>query len=148
MDAKELRKQLDTIAQEEYGKICDKYPVYGGRVSGIHIEAFSILNTPLLGIEYWHRDNGSGYCFSTKTIKLDSYKHNQYRYFNTMEELENFIKKTKIKCFKNIFDFTIEESYGGWGDVNQLPDYILNQIEIPVLLKKTTIINYSNKVAF
>ena len=74
MDAKELRKQLDTIAREEYGKICDQYPVYGGRVSGVHVDAFSILNTPLFGIQYWHGDDGSGYSFLTKVFKLHSYK--------------------------------------------------------------------------
>lgn len=61
MDASKQKERLKTIAENEYRKICEQYPINAVEESEYNIEAFSILNTPKLGISYWHGPDGSGF---------------------------------------------------------------------------------------
>lgn len=61
MDASKQKERLKAIAESEYRKICEQYPIIAGEESEYDITAFSILNTPKLGISYWHGPDGSGF---------------------------------------------------------------------------------------
>jgi hypothetical protein len=130
MNAVELRKQLDIIAQNEYQKIVT--------ITG-SVRAFSILNTNLLGIDYWNGDDGSGYSFCYLKFTVSSHTSKRSYCFDTMEQVENFLKKDKSKGFLNPFDCFITKEYFTVGSTNEIEDSIFDRIEKPILLKKTTI---------
>lgn len=140
MKTDELRKQLKDIAESEYHKICKQYPIIGGEESTYNIEAFSILNTPLLGACYWHNSYGSSivYC------ELVYCAHSQDRSkggvcFRTIEEAEEYLKRSKAKQFSNPFDCCITKEYYSYAFISDISDETLRQIKEPIKLKKTKI---------
>lgn len=130
MNAVELRKQLDIIAQNEYQEIVT--------IAG-SVRAFSTLNTHLLGIGYWNGDDGSGYSFCHLQFTVSSHTSKRAYCFDTMEQVENFLKKDKSKAFLNPFDCFITKEYLTVGSTNEIEDTVFDRIEKPILLKKTTI---------
>jgi hypothetical protein len=146
MDKEDLIKQLIAIANEEHTKMTDGC---GGLTEEGHtpvdIHAFSILNTPLLGIQYWYSDIcGAGYVFNILCFELCA--GNKTRYFDSRNELDYFLRTTKIKDFKNPFKCIITKKYTSTLDIEyMISDSILEQIRTPLLLKKTTIIDYAKK---
>ena len=94
MDASKQKKRLKAIAESEYRKICEQYPIISGEECEYDITAFSILNTPKLGISYWHGPDGSGFsvCELVYSVHSLSDKKNTVC-FQSMEEAEAFLKK-------------------------------------------------------
>lgn len=140
MTTDELRQQFKDIAESEYYKICEQYPVIAGEESSYSIEAFSILNTELLGVSYWHNSHGSSFVY----CELVYYVHSQDRSkggvcFRTIEEAEEYLKKTKAKQFKNPFDCCITKEYIPNAFIDSVSDETFKLLEKDIQLKKTVI---------
>lgn len=140
MKINELRQQLKDIAESEYYKICEQYPVIAGEESSYSIEAFSILNTELLGVSYWHNSHGSSFVY----CELVYYVHSQDRSkggvcFRRIEEAEDYLKRTKAKQFKNPFDCCITKEYHSYSFISDISDEIFNSLDNDIQLKKTVI---------
>lgn len=140
MKIDELRQQLKDIAESEYCKICEQYPVMAGEESPYSIDAFSILNTALLGVSYWHNSHGSGFVY----CELVYYVHSQDGSkggvcFRTIEEAEDYLKRTKAKQFKNPFDCCITKEYHSYTFISDISDKTLKLLEKDIQLKKTVI---------
>lgn len=140
MDASKQRKLLRAIAESEYYKICKQYPIIAGQESAYDIEAFSILNTSRLGISYWHNQHGSGFTFCELMYHIYSHKDRKHGIcFQSMEDAEAFLKKTKAKPFKNPFDCCITKEYAHMFFLDSVNDEIFNSLENDIQLKKTII---------
>ena len=145
MTTNELRQQLKEIAESEYRKIWEQYPIVIGETSAFNIEAFSILNTPLLGVCYWHNSHGSSitycklsYCVHSQDISKGG------MCFGSIEEAEDYLKKTKAKQFKNPFDCCITKEYRHYPFLCDISDETFKLLEKDIQLKKT-IINQHKK---
>ena len=140
MNINELRKQLKDIAESEYYKICQQYPVIAGQESAYHIEAFSILNTPLLGVSYWHDSYGSGFVYCELVYFIHSHERNKGGVcFRSIEKAEELLKRTKSKQFKNPFDCLITKEYHNMSFIDCISDETFKLIDNDIQLKKTTI---------
>ena len=140
MDVSKQTKRLRTIAESEYRKICEQYPVLACEESEYDIEAFSILNTPKLGISYWHSQHNSGFavCELVYSVKSHSDKKNTVCFYS-MEDAEAFLKKTKAKPFKNPYDCYITKEYAHMIYFDSISDKVLDSLEDDIQLKKTII---------
>jgi len=140
MDASKQKKRLKAIAESEYRKICEQYPIISGEECEYDITAFSILNTPKLGISYWHGPDGSGFsvCELVYSVHSLSDKKNTVC-FQSMEEAEAFLKKTKAKHFKNPYDCCITKEYVHAIYFDCISDEIFNSLEKDIQLKETVI---------
>lgn len=140
MDASKQRKQLKAIAESEYHKLCEQYPIIEGKENAYNIEAFSILNTPRLGISYWHNQYNSGFsvCELIYLVQSNSDRKKGIS-FQSMEDVEAFLKKTKAKPYKNPFDCYITKEYTHSLFFDSVSDEILNSLENDIQLKKTII---------
>lgn len=144
MDASKQRELLKAIAESEYRKIYEQYPILAGQESTYDIEAFSVLNTSRLGISYWHNQHGSGFTFCELNYRVSSYaERNSGVHFRSIEDAEAFLKKTKAKSFKKPFDCYIAKEYSHTSSLDCISDEIFNSLDNDIQLKKTVI--YKNK---
>ena len=140
MDASKQKERLKAIAESEYRKICEQYPIISGEESEYDITAFSILNTPKLGISYWHGPDGSGFSVCELVYNVHSLSDRKNTVcFQSMEEAEAFLKKTKAKHFKNPYDCCITKEYVHAIYFDCISDEIFNSLEKDIQLKKTVI---------
>lgn len=134
MNTNELRQQLKDIAESEYDKIYTQYkPMYQNVNNYSCLKAYSVLNTPLLGIIYYISSISCSYAFYELEYSIGSYS------FPTLQEAENYIKKSKSKDFKNPFEVGITKKYYPSYSVDNISDEILKQVKEPIKLKRTKI---------
>lgn len=141
MEVGKLKEQLRAIAESEYRKIWEQHPVTLDYPGEYNITAFSILNTPKLGISYWHGPEGSGLSFCELVYDVSSYLDSKnIRYFRTMEDAEAFLKKTKARSFENPYTCRITRCYVHYGDfINAISDETFKSLEKDIQLEKTII---------
>lgn len=143
MDASKQRKRLKAIAESEYHKLCEQYPIIEGKENAYNIEAFSILNTPRLGISYWHNQYNSGFSVCELIYLVQSNSDRKKEFPSNLWKMQKPFKKTKAKPYKNPFDCYITKEYTHSLFFDSVSDEILNSLENDIQLKKTII--YKNK---
>lgn len=93
---------LKRVAQEEYDKLTEKHPTDFSKL--FDVSGYTTFNNKLIRIQYWHSNNCSGYGFSQINYNIHVEPTGKKTYgscytFNTNEEAECFLKKTKSKDF-------------------------------------------------
>lgn len=97
------------------------------------LKAYSILNTPILGIAYYISSISCNYMFYKQVYSIGNYS------FPTLQDAENYIKKSKSKNLKNPFEITITIKYESYYSVDHISDETLKQIKETIQLKRTRI---------
>lgn len=128
-------KILERIAEDEYQKITTEHSIE--HEFFFPIVAYTAFNNKNIRIEYFHYKSGSIYGFNEIQYTIKIPRKNQGYSFNTREEAELFLKKTKSKYFPDKTKVKIKKEWTGvWNrakNLNQL------SIETNILEFKKTV---------
>lgn len=139
---------LHKIAQTELQKIREKY-IFGIDIDSfdenfneIVIRGYSILNTSLLGISYWHSMRESDYALEELLFCVpDGEKESSV--FANIKEAEDYLKKSKRKYLRNPYTHIITRQYHTYYNMSGFDssNYFLQfkNLTKEITLKKTII---------
>lgn len=115
----ELLDQLCQIAKEEYRKLIETCPnILDPDCPEFTVHAYTRLNTDLVGVSYWHGTEGSGYVYELKKYNLIGSNEKTFYSFDTLEDAEKYLRKSKVKGLQNPFMNSIEIKYCGYSSLN------------------------------